>query len=103
MASRHMIVHSTPLTRLRDFSERTPPTSCRRSRCRPRPPTFCASSTTAPAQSQMQTLRAVGPERLHAIDWTGATAATEDATIYAALHRAKVNTLTIAGWAPLDR
>jgi poly(3-hydroxybutyrate) depolymerase len=55
------------------------------------------------AQSQMQTLRAVGLKRLHAMDWIGATAATEDATIYAALHPAQVNTLTIAGWAPFDR
>jgi hypothetical protein len=50
------------------------------------------------AQSQMQTLRAVGLKRLSAMDWIGATAATEDATISAALHPAEVNTLTIAGW-----
>jgi hypothetical protein len=33
----------------------------------------------------MQTLRAVGLKRLSAMDWIGATAATEDATIYAGL------------------
>jgi hypothetical protein len=52
------------------------------------------------AQSQMQTLRAVGLKRLHAMDWIGATAATKDATIYAALHARQVNTLTIAGRGP---
>jgi poly(3-hydroxybutyrate) depolymerase len=132
-ASPHKIVRRTPLTRLRDFSERTPADVVPTLVLPPQAGHDSCIVDYSAQQSQMQTLRAVGLERLYAMDWIGATAATKDATIsdylgevaeaveriggpvnlvgdcqggwlatiYAALHPAQVNTLTIAG-APID-
>jgi poly(3-hydroxybutyrate) depolymerase len=134
-ASPHRIVRSTPLTRLRDY---TPEGAADVVPTLVLPPQAGHDSCIVDysvAQSQMQTIRAAGLERLFALDWVGATQATKDAaigdyldevdaaveqagggapvnlvgdcqggwlaTIYAALHPERVNTLTIAG-APID-
>lgn len=80
-ASPHEIVRSTPLSRVRDFSAPAP------ARVTPTlvlPPQAGHDSCIvdySSEQSQMQTIRAVGLERLYAMDWVGATAATRHATI----------------------
>jgi poly(3-hydroxybutyrate) depolymerase len=132
-ATRHRIVRRTPLTRLRDF---TPADAADVVPTLVLPPQAGHDSCIvdfSTEQSQMRTIRAVGLERLYALEWVGATPATKDATIadelaevaaavdhiggpvnlvgdcqggwlatiYAALHPERINTLTIAG-APID-
>jgi poly(3-hydroxybutyrate) depolymerase len=132
-ASRQRVVRRSPLTRLRDF---TPPRPADVVPTVVLPPQAGHDSCIvdySTAQSQMQTILAVGLERLYALDWIGVTQETKDATIddylaevdaavehagghvnlvgdcqggwlatiYAALHPDRVNTLTIAG-APID-
>jgi poly(3-hydroxybutyrate) depolymerase len=80
-ATRHRVVRSTRLTRLRDFSAASP------SKVAPTlvlPPQAGHDSCIvdfSPEQSQMRTIRAAGLDRLYSLDWVGATQATKDATI----------------------
>jgi poly(3-hydroxybutyrate) depolymerase len=80
-ATRHRVIRTTPLTRLRDFSAASP------SKVAPTlvlPPQAGHDSCIvdfSPEQSQMRTIRAAGLDRLYSLDWIGATQATKDATI----------------------
>jgi poly(3-hydroxybutyrate) depolymerase len=134
-ASPHRIVHSTALTRLRDFTPSRPAKVVPTLVLPPQAGHDSCIVDYSARQSQMQTLLAAGLQRLYALDWIGATTETKDATItdylsevheavqqagdggpvnlvgdcqggwlatiYAALHPERVNTLTIAG-APID-
>jgi poly(3-hydroxybutyrate) depolymerase len=134
-ASPHRIVRRTPLTRLRDFSASRPTKVMPTLVLPPQAGHDSCIVDYSARQSQMQTIRAAGLERLYAMDWIGVTQETKDATIvdylaevdeavqeagdggavnlvgdcqggwlatiYAALHPERVNTLTIAG-APID-
>src|SRR5919204_6894030 len=80
-ATRHRIVRSTALTRLRDFSA---PQAADVVPTLVLPPQAGHDSCIvdfSPEQSQMRTIRAVGLDRLYSLDWIGATQATKDATI----------------------
>jgi poly(3-hydroxybutyrate) depolymerase len=80
-ATRHRIVRTTPLTRLRDFSAASP------SKVAPTlvlPPQAGHDSCIvdfSSEQSQMRTIRAAGLDRLYSLDWIGVTQATKNATI----------------------
>jgi poly(3-hydroxybutyrate) depolymerase len=80
-ASRHAVVHRSPLTRLRDF---TPDGAADVVPTLVLPPQAGHDSCIvdySTAQSQMQTILAAGLERLYALDWVGVTQETKDATI----------------------
>jgi poly(3-hydroxybutyrate) depolymerase len=80
-ASRQRVVRRSPLTRLRDF---TPPRPADVVPTVVLPPQAGHDSCIvdySTAQSQMQTILAVGLERLYALDWIGVTQETKDATI----------------------
>jgi poly(3-hydroxybutyrate) depolymerase len=80
-ATRHRIVRRTPLTRLRDFSPAAPPDVVPTLVLPPQAGHDSCIVDFSSEQSQMRTIRAVGLERLYAMDWIGATQATKDATI----------------------
>lgn len=134
-ASNPVIVRETPLTRLRDFSTAQPRAAVPTLVLPPQAGHDSCIVDYSREQSQMQTIKAVGLDRLFSMDWVGVTRATRDATIsdylaevhacveqiagdgpvnlvgdcqggwlatiYAALHPDRANTLTIAG-APID-
>jgi len=134
-ATPHRVVRRTALTRLRDYSAPEPSEVVPTLVLPPQAGHDSCIVDYSPRQSQMQTIRAVGLDRLFTLDWVGVTQKTkratiEDylaevaaaveragaggpvnlvgdcqggwlATIYAALHPERVNTLTIAG-APID-
>src|SRR5215210_4909845 len=132
-ATRHRVVRTTSLTRLRDFSAASPSGVVPTLVLPPQAGHDSCIVDYSPEQSQMRTIRAVGLDRAYSLDWIGATQATKDATIsdylaevaaavdhiggpvnlvgdcqggwlatvYAALHPERVNTLTLAG-APID-
>lgn len=134
-ASEPAVVRETPLTRLRDFSATGPSAAVPTLVLPPQAGHDSCIVDYSREQSQMQTIRAAGLDRLYSMDWVGATQATKDATIsdylaevhacveqvagagkvnlvgdcqggwlatiYAALHPERANTLTIAG-APID-
>ncbi len=134
-ASSPAIVRDTPLTRLRDFSPARPSATVPTLVLPPQAGHDSCIVDYSREQSQMQTIRAAGLDRLFSVDWVGATQDTKNATIsdylaeinacveqiagdgpvnlvgdcqggwlatiYAALHPERANTLTIAG-APID-
>jgi poly(3-hydroxybutyrate) depolymerase len=134
-ASAPAVVRESPLARLRDFSADEPAKVVPTLVVPPQAGHDSCIVDYSAAQSQMQTIRNAGLERLYALDWLEATQSTKDATItdylaevdaavehaspggavnlvgdcqggwlatiYAALHPERVNTLTIAG-APID-
>jgi poly(3-hydroxyalkanoate) synthetase len=134
-ASPHKVVLRTPLTRLRDYTTRGAQDVVPTLVLPPQAGHDSCIVDYSMSQSQMQTILAVGLERLFALDWIGVTQETKDATIsdylaevdaavahagdggpvnlvgdcqggwlatiYAALHPERINSLTIAG-APID-
>jgi poly(3-hydroxyalkanoate) synthetase len=134
-ASAPAVVRESPLARLRDFSADEPAEVVPTLVVPPQAGHDSCIVDYSATQSQMQTIRSAGLERLFALDWLEATQSTKDATItdylaevdaavehaspggpinlvgdcqggwlatiYAALHPERVNTLTIAG-APID-
>jgi poly(3-hydroxyalkanoate) synthetase len=134
-ASAPAVVRESPLARLRDFSADEPAEVVPTLVVPPQAGHDSCIVDYSATQSQMQTIRSAGLERLFALDWLEATKSTKDATItdylaevdaavehaspggpvnlvgdcqggwlatiYAALHPERVNTLTIAG-APID-
>jgi poly(3-hydroxybutyrate) depolymerase len=80
-ASRHRIVRTTPLTRLRDFSAASPSNVAPTLVLPPQAGHDSCIVDYSPEQSQMKTIRAVGLDRLYSLDWIGATQDTKDATI----------------------
>lgn len=134
----HEIVFSTPIARLRDFSQGASDDVVPTLVLPPQAGHDSCIVDFQPRQSQMMVIREAGLTRAFTLDWVGATRDTADttvsdyvavvdravehcratsghdavnligdcqggwlATIYAALHPEKVNTLTLAG-APID-
>ena len=77
----HEIVRATPLSRLRDFSGGAPADVVPTLVMPPQAGHDSCIVDFSPQQSQIATIRAAGLERVFALDWVGATAATKDATI----------------------
>src|SRR5919112_3364268 len=80
-ATRHRVVRSTPLTRLRDFSAPSPAAVVPTLVLPPQAGHDSCIVDFSSEQSQMRTIAAVGLDRLYSLDWIGATQATKDATI----------------------
>src|SRR3954465_13071342 len=80
-ATRHRIVRSTPLTRLRDFSPASPAKVVPTLVLPPQAGHDSCIVDYSAEQSQMRTIRAVGLDRAYSLDWVGATQETKDATI----------------------
>jgi len=80
-ATRHRVVRTTSLTRLRDFSAASPSNVVPTLVLPPQAGHDSCIVDFSPEQSQMRTIRAVGLDRLYSLDWIGATQATKDATI----------------------
>jgi len=80
-ATRHRIVRSTPLTRLRDFSAPSPSGVVPTLVLPPQAGHDSCIVDYSPEQSQMRTIRAVGLDRAFSLDWIGANQETKDATI----------------------
>jgi poly(3-hydroxybutyrate) depolymerase len=80
-ATRHKVVRRTPLTRLRDFSPASPAAVVPTLVLPPQAGHDSCIVDFSPEQSQMRTIRAVGLQRLYALEWVGATQATKDATV----------------------
>jgi poly(3-hydroxybutyrate) depolymerase len=80
-ATRHRIVRRTPLTRLRDFTPADPADVVPTLVLPPQAGHDSCIVDFSTEQSQMRTIRAVGLERLYALEWVGATPATKDATV----------------------
>ncbi len=80
-ATRHRIVTRSPLTRLRDFTPARPADVVPTLVLPPQAGHDSCIVDFSAEQSQMRTIRAVGLERLYALEWVGATQATKDATI----------------------
>jgi poly(3-hydroxyalkanoate) synthetase len=130
----HKVVLSSPVARLRDFSEGSTDDVVPTLVFPPQAGHDSCIVDYSEAQSQVKVIRAAGLTKLFSLDWVGATQETKDAsiddylefvdralahigdgpvnlvgdcqggwlaTIYAALHPERVNTLTIAG-APID-
>jgi poly(3-hydroxyalkanoate) synthetase len=80
-ASRHKVVRTTPLTRLRDFSAGSSSNVVPTLVLPPQAGHDSCIVDFSPEQSQMRTIRAVGLDRLYSLDWIGANRETKDATI----------------------
>jgi poly(3-hydroxybutyrate) depolymerase len=80
-ATPHKVVRRTPLTRLRDYSARTPGEVVPTLVLPPQAGHDSCIVDYSPRQSQMQTIRAAGLDRLFALDWIGVTQETKEATI----------------------
>jgi poly(3-hydroxybutyrate) depolymerase len=80
-ASRHRIVHRSRLTRLRDFTPARPTDVVPTLVLPPQAGHDSCIVDYSTRQSQMQTILAVGLQRLYALDWIGITQETKDATI----------------------
>src|SRR3954454_16680445 len=71
--TRHRVVRRTPLTRLRDFSAAGPAGVAPTLLPPPQAGHHSCIVDFSPDQSQMRTVRAVGPDRLYSMAWLGAT------------------------------
>src|SRR5215210_4129762 len=80
-ATRHRVVRTTSLTRLRDFSAASPSNVVPTLVLPPQAGHDSCIVDFSPEQSQMRTIRAVGLDRLFSMDWIGATQSTKDATL----------------------
>jgi poly(3-hydroxybutyrate) depolymerase len=80
-SSRHRVVRRTALTRLRDFSARSPGDVVPTLVLPPQAGHDSCIVDFSPEQSQMRTITATGLDRLYSLDWIGATQATKNATI----------------------
>ncbi len=79
--SRHEIVLSTPIARLRDFSQGATDDVVPTLVLPPQAGHDSCIVDFSPAQSQLETIRAAGLTRTYSLNWIGATAATRGATI----------------------
>lgn len=80
-SSPHRVVFSTPLARLRDFTDGATDDVLPTLLLPPQAGHDSCIVDFSPRQSQVRTARASGLTRLFSLDWVGATAQTKDATI----------------------
>ncbi len=80
-SSPHTVVFSTPIARLRDFSDGATDDVVPTLFLPPQAGHDSCIVDYSPEQSQVRTARAAGLTRLFSLDWVGATAASKDSTI----------------------